>query len=72
MRTISHLYRHSEGIELDCTLEYERGQRATLIDPPFPPAAYLMSAKIGTVDVLPLLCEELVARIEESALWSME
>ena len=72
MRTISHLYTHAEGIELDCVLEYDRGQTATEIDPPYPPAAYLMSAKIGTVDVLPLLDDELVTRIEESAIWSQE
>ena len=72
MRPITHLYTHADGIELDCTLEYEKGQRATLTDPPFPPVAYLISAKVGGIDILPLLDDDLVTRIEESAVWSME
>ena len=71
MRTITHRYRHGE-LELDCELEYDAGQRATLTDPPFPPAAYLMSAKIQDVDVLPLLNSDIIANIEESAVWSMQ
>jgi hypothetical protein len=71
MRTIIHRYTHG-GIELDCELEYDPGQRGTLTDPPFPPAAYLIRAKVGGADVLPLLSDGLVASIEESAVWSME
>jgi len=71
MRTITHLYRHG-GIELDCELEFDPGQRATLTDPPFPPAAYLIAAKIQGTDVLPLLNHDIIANIEESAVWSME
>ena len=72
MRTITHLFKHSDGLELDCTLEYERGQRATLTDPAFPPQAYLMSAKVGGVDIMPLLSDPLIATIEEHVVWSME
>jgi hypothetical protein len=71
MRTITHRYTHG-GIELDCELEYDPGQRGTLTDPPFPPAAYLIRAKIQGTDVLPLLNDDIVANIEESAVWSME
>jgi hypothetical protein len=71
MRTITHRYTHG-GIELDCDLEYDPGQRATLTDPPFPPAAYLIAAKIQGTDVLPLLNDDIIANIEESAVWSME
>jgi hypothetical protein len=71
MTPITHLYRHG-GIELDCELEYDPGQRATLMDPPFPPAAYLIRAKVGGADILPLLSDGLVASIEEAATWSME
>lgn len=71
MTPITHRYRHGE-LELDCELDYDAGQRATLTDPPFPPAAYLMSAKVGGVEVLPLLNSDIIANIEESAVWSMQ
>lgn len=71
MRTITHRYRHGE-LELDCELDYDAGQRATLTDPPFPPAAYLAAAKIQGVDVTPLLNKDIIANIEESAVWSMQ
>jgi hypothetical protein len=71
MRTITHLYHHG-AIELDCELEYDAGQKATLTDPPFPPAAYLTTAKVGGVDILPLLSEGLIQDIEKAATWSMQ
>jgi hypothetical protein len=72
MRTINHLYRYSDGIELDCELEFEPGQTASEIDPPYPPAAYLISAKVGGVDILPLLGNDLIGQIEEGAIWSQD
>ena len=72
MKMIRYLYRHSDGLELDCELEYDKGQRATLTDPAFPPAAYLMNAKVGGIDILPLLSDALIVTIEEAALWSMQ
>jgi hypothetical protein len=71
VRTITYLHRHG-GIELDCELEYDPGQTATLTDPPFPPAAYLIRAKVGGVDILPLLDNDLIGQIEESAIWSQD
>lgn len=71
MRTITHLYHHG-AIELDCELEYDAGQKATLTDPPFSPAAYLIAAKVGGVDILPLLSEGLIQDIEKAAAWSMQ
>jgi hypothetical protein len=71
MRTIAYLHRHGD-IELDCELDYDPGQKATLTDPPFPPAAYLISAKVGGVDILPLLGDDLIGQIEESAIWSQD
>jgi hypothetical protein len=71
MRTITHLYRHGD-IELDCELEFEPGQTASEIDPPYPPAAYLISAKVGGVDILPLLENDLIGQIEEGAIWSQD
>jgi hypothetical protein len=71
MRTITHLYRHGE-IELDCELEFEPGQTASEIDPPYPPAAYLIAAKVGGVDILPLLGNDLIGQIEEGAIWSQD
>ena len=66
---ITHTYQYGE-IELDCELEYEPAQAATLTDPPWPAQAYLISAKTGGVDVLPLLSQELTAQIEEAAVWA--
>jgi hypothetical protein len=71
MRTIIHRYTHGE-IELDCELEFEPGQTASEIDPPYPPAAYLISAKVAGVDILPLLGNDLIGQIEESAIWSQD
>lgn len=71
MRTITHLYRHG-GIELDCDLEYDPGQTASEIDPPYPPAAYLIAAKVAGVDILPLLDNDLIGQIEEGAIWSQD
>jgi hypothetical protein len=71
MRTIGHLHQFG-GIELDCELEYEPGQTASEIDPPYPPAAYLTSAKVGGVDILPLLGNDLIGQIEEGAIWSRD
>jgi hypothetical protein len=69
--TIAHRYTHGE-IELDCELEFEPGQTASEIDPPYPPAAYLISAKVGGVDILPLLGNDLIGQIEEGAIWSRD
>jgi len=71
MRTITHRYTHGD-IELDCELEFEPGQTASEIDPPYPPAAYLISAKVGGVDILPLLGNDLIGQIEEGAIWSQD
>ena len=71
MTPITHCYHHGE-LALDCELEYDAGQRATLTDPPFPPAAYLIKATVQGVDVTPLLNDDIVANIEESAVWSMQ
>ena len=67
--TINHFYQFGE-IEIDCELDYERGYRETDIDPAWPASAYLMSAKVGGVDILPLLSERMVKTIEESAVWA--
>jgi hypothetical protein len=71
MRTIAYLHHHGD-IELDCELEYDRGQTASEIDPPYPPAAYLISAKVDGVDVFPLLRDTIIADIEEGAIWSQD
>ena len=66
--TITHLYRYGE-IEIDCELDYEPGYRETDIDPAWPAQAFLISAKVGGVDILPLLSERMVKAIEEAAVW---
>jgi hypothetical protein len=70
MRTISYTHYHGEGLTLNCTLEYSPSERETDIDPAWPAQAILMSAKVGGVDISPLLSDELVAMIEEGAVWS--
>ena len=67
MRTITHIYRHSEGLTLDCTLEYSPAEPETDIEPAWPAQAILMSAKVGGVDILPLLSSYDVSVIEEAA-----
>ena len=69
LTTITHMYRHSEGIEIDCELDYEPGYRETDIDPAWPASAYILSAKVGGVDILPLLSDRMVKAIEEAAVW---
>ena len=66
---IRHLYR-SGDIELNCELEYDPPQAQTETDPPWPAAAYLISAKVAGVDILPLLSPGTVQAIEEAAAWA--
>jgi hypothetical protein len=70
LTTITHLYQHGEGIGLDCELEFDPAQAQTEIDPAWPAAAYLISAKVGGVDVTPLLSPGTVQAIEEAAVWA--
>ena len=69
MRTISYTHYHSEGLTLDCTLEYSPAEPETDIEPAWPAQAILMSAKVGGVDILPLLSDRLIKTIEEAAVW---
>jgi hypothetical protein len=71
MRTIAYLHRHG-NIELDCELEYDPAQAGNETDPAWPAAAYLISATVGGVDILPLLSPGTVQAIEEAAAWSMQ
>jgi hypothetical protein len=66
---VRHLYKFG-AIELDCELDFEPAQAGTEIDPPWPAAAYLMSATVGGVNILPLLSEGLIQDIEEDAAWA--
>lgn len=70
MRTINHLYSHG-GIELDCELKYDPGERAGPISPAIAPAAFIVAARVGGVDILPLLNDDIIDNIEDSAVWSM-
>lgn len=70
MRTISYTHYHSEGLTLKCELEYSPGESETDIDPAWPAQAVLITARVGGVDISPLLSHELVAMIEEGAVWS--
>jgi hypothetical protein len=72
MRTISYTYSHGEGLTLECELEYSPAEPETEITPAYPAQAFLISAKAGGVDVLPLLDHRIVAMIEEGAAWFMQ
>lgn len=69
METISHHYAHG-AIELDCELEYDPPQAQTETDPAWPAQAFLISAKVAGVDILPLLSPGTVQAIEEDAAWA--
>jgi len=68
---IRHLYR-SGDIELDCELEFDPAQAGNETDPAWPAQAFLISATVGGVDVLPLLRDTMIADIEEGAIWSRD
>ena len=70
MRTINYTHYHGEGLTLKCELEYSPAEQGTETDPAYPASAILISAKAGGVDISPLLSDELVAMIEEGAVWS--
>ena len=70
MRTINYTHYHGEGLTLKCELEYSPAERGTDIDPAYPAQAVLITARVGGVDISPLLSDELVAMIEEGAVWS--
>ena len=65
MQQITYLYTGTDGLEIDCTLEY---------DPPdehYPPAAFLITACVGGINIVDVLSSKVVDRIEEAAAWSM-
>lgn len=67
MRTINYTHYHSEGLTLDCTLEYSPAEQGTEITPAYPAQAVLITARVGGVDILPLLSPYDVSAIEEAA-----
>ena len=72
MRTIQYTYDAGSGIELDCELEYDPGEPANndpesaTCGPAWPPVAYLMSAKVHGLDILPVLDLTTIEQIEAS------
>ena len=70
MRTINYAYSHGEGLTLKCELEYSPAERGTETDPAYPAQAVLITARVGGVDISPLLDHRIVAMIEEGAVWS--
>lgn len=73
MRTINYLYHAGSDIYLDCELEYDPGEPANP-DPESPtcgpgcaPAAYLMTANIGKIDIMPVLDPQIIELIQVSA-----
>lgn len=56
-----------DGVELDCEFEFDAGQAETRTDPAFPPAAYLIIARVNGVNILDLLKDDIVKSLEERA-----
>jgi hypothetical protein len=73
MRTISYLYDAGSDIYLDCELEYDPGEDANpdpespTCGPGCPPGAWLITAKIGNVDIMPVLDPKIIELIEVEA-----
>jgi hypothetical protein len=72
MRTIHHTYDAGSDITLDCELSYDPGEPAnpdpesSTCGPAWPPVAYLMSAKVHGLDILPVLDPQIIEQIEAS------
>jgi hypothetical protein len=72
---IRHTYDY-EGILLDCLLEYspavtgarERGMGGLPLEPDYPASMDLMEARVGGIDILPLLRPKTIEDIEWEAL----
>tara|TARA_R110000868_G_scaffold233914_1_gene487615 strand:- start:1904 stop:2134 length:231 start_codon:yes stop_codon:yes gene_type:complete len=72
---ISHTYDY-EGILIECLLEYspavtgarERGMGGLPLEPDYPATMELFEARIGGIDILPLLDQQMIEIIEWDAL----
>ena len=65
-----------EGILIDCLLEYspavtgarERGMGGLPLEPDYPATTELLEARVGGIDILPLLNQRMIDDIEWEAL----
>ncbi|CAB5187250.1 hypothetical protein UFOVP161_24 [uncultured Caudovirales phage] len=72
---ISHQYEY-DGILIDCLLEYspavvgarERGMGGLPLEPDYPATTELLAARVGGIDILPLLRQQTIDDIEWEAL----
>lgn len=73
MKKINHLYYAGSNIMLECELEYDPGEPANTdpesgtCGPAWPAVAYLITAKIGSLDVMPILDPAIIEQIEVGA-----
>lgn len=73
METIKYCHPCGSDIMLDCELEYDPGEPANndiesaTCGPGCPPVAYLITAKIGSLDVMPILDPSIIEQIEVGA-----
>lgn len=78
MKTINYLYDAGSGITLDCELSYDPGEPANpdpesaTCGPAWPPVAYLMSAKVHGLDILPVLDPTIIEQIEASVCCTLD
>lgn len=56
-------------VEFDCEAEFEPAERGRWEDGPgYPAQAHIYVARVGGVDLLGMLCQDTVARLEDRAL----
>ncbi len=65
-------YTDSEGLVIDCYLEYESAEKQTHDSPDHPETMDLIYALVNGVDIAEVLHDDLKQLIEEKALASME
>lgn len=81
MSTIEYSYKHPDlDVPIECTLDCEPPQRGARehgtglqLEPDYDASAELTSARVGGVEIGPLLSDELVETIQQAALaWLQE
>jgi hypothetical protein len=78
VRTIHHTYDAGSDITLDCELSYDPGEPANndpespTCGPAWPPVAYLISAKVHGLDILPVLDPTIIEQIEASVCCTLD
>lgn len=68
MQPITYAYKHTDGLVIECHLEYDPPDRETGF---MEPDAVLIRALVAGIDVSGIMSDKLIDRIERAAAWSM-